>query len=121
MKTSELLSFIQDMAYEAGEVILKYQKKRHILEIENKGKGQGIVSEADKEAEKILMDSIQAKYPDHKILSEETPESKINQKNFHEAEYLWILDPLDGTNNFVNGTRSKPNAKILGSLGGKSV
>ena len=56
-----------------------------------------LVTEADHASEKVIIDIIQKKYPDHFILSEETGEIKTT------SEYKWIIDPIDGTINFANG------------------
>lgn len=102
---NELLKFMQDVGYEAGEIILKYQKKRQLLKITNKG-SEGIASEADEASEKFIIDAIKQKYPKHAILSEEDY-SKSKKKKFSEFKnnsgFIWVIDPLDGTNNFVNG------------------
>jgi myo-inositol-1(or 4)-monophosphatase len=102
---NELLKFMQDVGYEAGEIILKYQKKRQLLKITNKGP-EGIASEADEASEKFIIEAIKDKYPKHAILSEEDY-SKSGKKKISEFKnksgFMWIIDPLDGTNNFVNG------------------
>ncbi len=100
----ETIDFIQDIAYEAGETILKYQKNRQVLEIKNKGP-EGIASEADVASEKIIIEAITERFPKHKILSEEDYSRKKTNTSalINKSEFLWIVDPLDGTNNFVNG------------------
>ena len=55
-----------------------------------------LVSDADLEAEQVIAQAIRAQYPDHAILGEETLDGAID------AEHLWIVDPLDGTTNFVH-------------------
>lgn len=55
-----------------------------------------LVSDADIEAEHAIADVIRAAYPDHAILGEETYAADAG------AEHLWIVDPLDGTNNFAH-------------------
>ncbi len=101
-KSQELLRFMQDIAYEAGEIILKYQKKRQSLVIIEKG-ADGIASEADQASEKFLISAINEKFPSHLILSEEDYSENKIQKLKNKDKYIWVLDPLDGTNNFVNG------------------
>jgi myo-inositol-1(or 4)-monophosphatase len=56
-----------------------------------------IVTDIDIRSEKIIVDKIQANFPDHSILSEET--GLIDQQ----SEYLWIMDPIDGTMNYYHG------------------
>lgn len=49
-------------------------------------------------ANRLIADTIRTKFPTHGIISEEQPESNAD------AEYVWIVDPLDGTRNFSTGT-----------------
>lgn len=65
-----------------------------------KSRVQDIVTEFDKAAEKSILESIRAYFPDHAILAEES--GSLPGK---ESDYLWIIDPLDGTTNF---SRSVP-------------
>lgn len=55
------------------------------------------VTEADIASEKAILDVIKSNFPEHNIISEESPEVKT------ESEYRWIIDPIDGTINFTNG------------------
>jgi len=56
-----------------------------------------LVTEADHAAEKVIIETIKADFPDHEILSEECGSMGQGQ------EYKWIIDPIDGTVNFANG------------------
>ncbi len=67
------------------------------LQVSSKGPGD-FVSSADKRTEKIIIDELLKAYPDYAILSEEA--GKINEKN---KSNRWIIDPIDGTSNFLNG------------------
>lgn len=81
-------------AREAGE-ILKVNFREE-AGVHYKGRAN-IVTDIDLKADNCLKSLLQAEYPDHNILSEESePPSSI-------AEYTWILDPLDGTNNYSFG------------------
>ncbi len=64
-------------------------------------KGQNdFVTEIDRAAEQAIIDVLQSAYPDHAILAEESGASA----NLHdENENVWIIDPLDGTTNFIHG------------------
>ena len=64
--------------------------------IQTKGRND-FVSDVDVAAERIIVDAIRQTYPEHGILAEESGES--DQK----SEYTWIIDPLDGTLNFIQG------------------
>ena len=57
------------------------------------------VTEVDKAAEAAIIGIIRQTYPDHAILAEESGENAGGAKN----EYTWIIDPLDGTTNFIHG------------------
>lgn len=58
---------------------------------------QGIVTQADVDAERAVVQEIRKTFPNHRFLAEEEHSSATN------AEHLWIIDPLDGTNNFAHG------------------
>ena len=67
------------------------------LQVSSKGPGD-FVTAADKRTEKIIIDELQRAHPDYGILSEERGIlNKENDKN------KWIIDPIDGTTNFLNG------------------
>ncbi len=84
------------LAAEAGTLLLDYFQRK--LQVEFKSKGQrDPVTEADKKAEEIIVTGIQSRFPQHGILSEETPETQAP-----DSDFLWVVDPLDGTNNFIN-------------------
>ena len=81
-------------AKEAGEILRSHFGK--IKHVEQKI-GAGIVTEADKKAEKKIISMVKTSFPHHAILAEE---SGIYEKK--SASYKWIIDPLDGTTNFVH-------------------
>jgi myo-inositol-1(or 4)-monophosphatase len=57
------------------------------------------VTEVDRAAEAVIIETLREVYPSHAILAEESGESG----NSSDAEYQWIIDPLDGTTNFIHG------------------
>ena len=79
---------------EAGKILKKYHGKP--VETRVKGK-RNLVTEADLLSERKILGIINAEFPSHGILSEEAGASREG------AEYTWIIDPLDGTNNFYFG------------------
>ena len=90
-------------AFECGEIlnshlVQSYEKPLRILD---KGK-QGLATEADLLSEKFVMDKIHELYPDHLILSEEDSFRRQLKSDVPPEEYIWLIDPLDGTNNFYN-------------------
>jgi len=66
--------------------------------IQTKEKATDIVTKADIASQEIIVNAIQNKYPDHGIVSEEIEEQNTD------AEYVWYIDPLDGTKNFATKT-----------------
>ena len=55
------------------------------------------VTHVDEQAEKAIIDLIRSRYPDHSILGEE------HGMQDNDSEFLWIIDPIDGTSNFIHG------------------
>jgi myo-inositol-1(or 4)-monophosphatase len=83
------------IAREAGGMIK--EAFRTNFSVEFKTNEANLVTEVDTKSEQMIIDFISKKYPDHGILAEE---SGGNYKN---KEYVWIVDPLDGTTNFAHG------------------
>ena len=82
-------------AAESAAAILR-DKFQTSLSIRSKAPAD-MVTEADLAAEKTIVDLIRTSYPDHSILAEESHVAEAD------AEHLWVIDPLDGTTNFVHG------------------
>jgi len=80
----------------ASSVILQNIDRLDTIEISEKHK-HDYVSEIDIKAEQIIINTILKAFPDHSILSEEM--GSINQN----PNYTWIIDPIDGTSNFIHG------------------
>ena len=85
------------IAARKGAVELEFAvKKLHKLKVEKKG-STDYVTEVDRRVEQIIFEEIKSYYPEHNFLGEESGE-EINNSNV-----TWILDPIDGTTNFING------------------
>jgi myo-inositol-1(or 4)-monophosphatase len=93
---STRLGFASRIAEEAGQIGMSYFRNRASLTIESKGH-QDMVSEADKNVELFLRAEIAKAFPDDGILGEE------HGLEAGTSGLTWILDPIDGTTNFVNG------------------
>lgn len=65
----------------------------------DKGRVVDIVTEADLASEKIIVEAIKKQYPEHGIVAEESGEYNMD------AEYMWYIDPIDGTKNFATGVQ----------------
>ena len=92
----DFLQSARQMGREACEVLKKHFRRRD-LDIEDKGSAYDIVTEADKGSERIILDYLHSRYPDHAILSEESGD------DHRQAQYQWVIDPLDGTVNYSAG------------------
>lgn len=111
----EYVRFIKTLAEETGGIIKKYY--RSDLKIETK-KDLSPVTIADKKSEEKMREMIQKEFPEHGVLGEEFGETNPN------AEYKWILDPIDGTKSFICGTPlfgtlialTKNGSPILGAI-----
>ena len=82
-------------AQEAGDHIIKYVDRLEGIPISSKGRND-FVTKVDQEAELIIIDILRKAFPDHGILAEESGKQG-------DDEFQWIIDPLDGTTNFLHG------------------
>ena len=90
----ELLDFATRLAHEAGRLTLGYFGRTIDTEFKT---DDSPVTVADKEAERLIRERIEAAYPQHGILGEEFGETNAG------ASYRWIIDPIDGTKSFMRG------------------
>jgi myo-inositol-1(or 4)-monophosphatase len=93
-----------EMAGEAGRMLRGHFDRSlgSILDVEykDKKKQQDPVTSADKESQAYLSEAISRHFPGHGILGEEGPS---DESGASAPDFLWVLDPLDGTTNFLNG------------------
>lgn len=94
IKPSAELKIAIEASKAAAEVIKKYYQGNFQVEIKN---DQTPVTEVDIQAEKIIKEIILNAFPDHGFYGEET-----NREN-HDSDFLWLVDPIDGTKGFVRG------------------
>lgn len=79
----------------AGHVLLEYAREGFHIEYKN---AVNLVTDADRQAEQVIIDIIHRSYPDHRVLAEERGAAAGRH-----SPYQWIIDPLDGTTNFAHG------------------
>jgi myo-inositol-1(or 4)-monophosphatase len=91
-----LLNIAIQAARRAGETIVRGLNRVHQLDVRAKGQND-FVSEIDTLAEREIIDTVHRRYPQHDFLAEESGQSG------QDSEFLWIIDPLDGTTNFLHG------------------
>ncbi|MCU0834979.1 MAG: inositol monophosphatase [Chromatiaceae bacterium] len=82
-------------ARSAGRVLLRYFDRVDQLAVESKQRND-FVSEVDRNAEAAIIQELRGKFPDHAILAEESGAQG-------DSEFEWIIDPLDGTTNYLHG------------------
>ncbi len=82
-------------ARRAGKIIMRHYERLERVAVENKGYND-YVTEVDRMAEAEIIGVLQSAYPDHAVLAEESGQRTGN-------DYLWIIDPLDGTTNYLHG------------------
>lgn len=82
----------------AGAIINRASMDLDILKINSKSPND-FVTEVDHAAEEIIIDTLLQAYPDHGILAEESGRTR----GAKHSEFVWIIDPLDGTTNFIHG------------------
>jgi myo-inositol-1(or 4)-monophosphatase len=98
--SSQRYNFAIDVINEAGKIALSYFSNLSQLKVEKKGH-QDLVSEADKNVEIFIRKQISNQFPDDEIIGEEGGATHIKKNN--STGYVWVIDPIDGTANFVSG------------------
>lgn len=99
MSLTPELALAKQAAATAGEIIRNYFEQGISGETKSlDGSQQGQVTKADLDAERAITAMILEEFPGHQILAEEE-----HSQGGASAEHLWIIDPLDGTNNFAHG------------------
>jgi myo-inositol-1(or 4)-monophosphatase len=93
-----MLNIALNAAREVGEMIVRQADNLGIIEVQEKSLND-FVSEVDKAAEQQLIEKIRKFLPDHHFQGEE--QGEVNTQT--NSEYLWVIDPLDGTTNFLRG------------------
>ncbi len=86
--------FLQSTAKDAGDVLMRYFRKKILIQ---EKPGAGIVTEADKAAEKLILSRLSRNYPKSSIITEESGEYR------RDDSLIWVIDPLDGTSNYAHG------------------
>ncbi len=94
-----MLNIALTAARKAGQIILRGSEELDIVKVEEKGRND-YVSDIDRKAERELIYHIHKAHPDHAIQAEE---SGFVEGKGGASDYTWIIDPLDGTTNFLRG------------------
>ena len=91
-----MLNIAKETATEAGKILKQHFRKICISDIREKTKND-FLTFVDEQAEKKIISIIHNRYPEHSILAEESGDQNRNHS------HCWIIDPLDGTKNYING------------------
>ncbi|MBR1221981.1 histidinol-phosphatase [Bradyrhizobium sp. U87765 SZCCT0131] len=97
MTLVDFTAFLDRLASASGETILPFFRTSLGVENKNAGKDLDPVTEADRAAEAVMRRLIKANFPQHGIVGEEFGDERTD------AEYVWVLDPIDGTKSFISG------------------
>jgi myo-inositol-1(or 4)-monophosphatase len=97
MTAIDFAAFVNELAMVSGETILPFF--RTALSVQDKGRPGSFdpVTAADHAAESAMRALIRRSFPDHGIIGEELGQDRAD------AEYVWVLDPIDGTKSFISG------------------
>ena len=110
VEINNLIDNLRSFSWKAADILLNYantikklEQKNEILQNKN---NNDPVTLADLEVNELIINSINQKYKDTnwEILSEEN--FKIESNNYNNKDWLWVLDPLDGTKDFIQGTQN---------------
>jgi myo-inositol-1(or 4)-monophosphatase len=97
MTAIDFAAFVDELATASGDAILPFF--RTALGVEDKGSAAGFdpVTAADRAAENTIRSMIKRSFPEHGIVGEEYANERPD------AEYVWVIDPIDGTKSFISG------------------
>jgi len=95
-----MLTIAVKAARRAGAIINRAARDVDVLAVVRK-RHNDFVTEVDKAAEQAIIETLRRPYPEHAILAEESGASA--RSSDRPSEYTWIIDPLDGTTNFIHG------------------
>jgi myo-inositol-1(or 4)-monophosphatase len=93
-----MLDFAINVAEQAGQLLLGYQKSGLSTDqIRIKSSQADLATDADVASERLILDAVRAQFPSHAVFSEESSSGEPP-----DVEWLWLVDPLDGTTNFAH-------------------
>lgn len=93
--TNPYINIATEAARQAADIMVRYRERLESIPVERKAR-HDYVSDVDRACEQAITDYILKHYRDHAVLGEEN-----GQKG--DSEYVWIIDPLDGTSNYLRG------------------
>jgi myo-inositol-1(or 4)-monophosphatase len=97
----DFIKVCEQAARAGGDVLLKWQQR---IQAREKGP-KDLVTQADIESQEVIQEILLNAFPDHGFVGEEDPHGAAAAPP-REGEYCWVVDPLDGTANYVHGLQS---------------
>jgi myo-inositol-1(or 4)-monophosphatase len=97
MTAVDFAAFVDQLATVAGDAILPFFRTSLSIEDKNPGSSFDPVTAADRAAEAAMRTLIRRTFPGHGVIGEEYGDEHAD------AEYVWVLDPIDGTKSFISG------------------
>lgn len=94
-----LLNTALSVARATGDMISKAFEQVDMIDVESKG-ANDFVTKVDRASEQRIIDGLRKRYPDHSFLGEE---NGLVEGQGEGKDYVWVIDPLDGTTNFIHG------------------
>ncbi|MBX3460536.1 MAG: inositol monophosphatase [Planctomycetes bacterium] len=91
------VSILTTIAQRVAQVQLRHFERLDQAAIESKGRHRDLLTIADSESERVIIDTVRERYPSHAILAEESG------AHLTDSDTWWIIDPVDGTTNFARG------------------
>jgi myo-inositol-1(or 4)-monophosphatase len=95
-QTQKFMDVAEKAANAAGRFLMDNLGKINPTDVEEKA-NNSFVTHVDKKSEEIIIDQIKAHFPDHSIVAEEGGKQQMK------SDFTWLIDPLDGTTNFIQG------------------
>ncbi|HOT46339.1 MAG TPA: inositol monophosphatase family protein [Spirochaetota bacterium] len=91
----DFADFAREISLEAGSILLRgFRSPKTVISYKSK---TDLVTDADRASEQYLVERISERFPDHTIIAEEGSRKEAA------GDYIWYVDPLDGTNNYAHG------------------
>ena len=106
-----MLNIALRAARSASELIFRSIERLDTIKVDEKD-AKDYVSEVDRAAEQKIIDALRKAYPTHGIRGEETG---MHPGSGEGEDYLWIIDPLDGTTNFLRGVPDRKSTRLNSS------
>ena len=100
-----MINFLKDLIYRSGDICRQRQSSLNLSDVDFKNR-KDLVTSTDKEVETFITKQIMARFPGHRIWGEEfglnTGNSDAGDDDTADNDYLWIIDPIDGTTSYFH-------------------